>query len=116
MISPFSLSKHFGNQLTHLNLWNIKEEEEEGEIKQEEDEIKEKEQKDQDNIAEQENRSNVEEQGNEETKEEAVENGEAKEEDELSNNPDDPSPSKAPLKTKVMSTEELDVLFAKERL
>ena len=47
-------------------------------------------------------------------KEEVVENGEAKEEDELSNNPDASSPSKAPLKTEVMSTEELDVLFAKE--
>ena len=115
MISPFSLSKHFGNQLTHLNLWNIKEEEEEGEIKQEEeDEVKEKEQKDQGNVKEQENQSDVEEQGDEETKEEVVENGEAKEEDELSNNPDASSPSKAPLKTEVMSTEELDVLFAKE--
>ena len=107
------LSKHFLNQ-THLNLWNIKEEEEEGEIKQEEDEIKEKEQKDQDNIKEQENQSNVEEQGDEETKEEVVENGEAKEEGELSDNSDAPSLSKAPLKTEVTPTEELDVLFARE--
>ena len=43
-----------------------------------------------------------------------MENGEAKEEGEFSDNSDAPSLSKAPLKTEVTPTEELDVLFAKE--
>ena len=64
-------------------------------------------------MEEQGDESNVEKQGDEEVKEEVVENGEAKE-NELSDDPDASSPAKTQLKEKVLSSEELDVLFAKE--